>query len=458
MSDNDSQLQISEIAERIREMRHICGYSSEEMAKLTEFSLEDYKKFESGEHDIPFTFIHKCARVFDLDLSDLVEGQSARLTSYTLTRRKKGLMTVKENGISIESLAAKFKNKIASPYFCIYEYQPDLQDKPIQLVQHPGQEFNIVISGKLKVQVGDNFEILGPGDSIYFNSTTPHGELAVGDRKCKFVSVVIHSDLTDEIMKEQAAVREKQSKQLEVQNFIDQEETDEGNLLKLGFLDEDKFNFAFDVVDEIANNKPEKLAMIHLNREKNETRYTFRDMKALSSQAANYFTALGIKKGDKVMLVLKRRREFWPAILGLHKIGAVAVPATHQLKVHDFEYRFTNGEIKAIVCTCDDNTPDSVDKAAKNAPNLKHKLIVGEDREGWLRFDTGYKLFSNTYERREDSACGKDPMLMFFTSGTSGYPKMALHSYKYALGHFHTAKYWHCVQKNGLHLTISDTG
>ncbi|MCQ2489524.1 MAG: AMP-binding protein, partial [Clostridia bacterium] len=294
-------------------------------------------------------------------------------------------------------------------------------------------------------------------DSIYFKSSIPHGELAVDGAPCKFLSIILNSDVTEELYKEQSIVRAKQSEKLQVEKFITTVDAENGAPVSISFRDEDKFNFAFDVVDEIARNKPEKVAMIHLDRDKNEVRYTFRDMKDLSSQAANYFTSLGIKKGDRVMLVLKRRFEFWVAILGLHKIGAIAIPATHQLKDHDFEYRFNAAGVKAIVCTCDDNTPDAVD-AVLNAPTLEHKLIVGADRDGWKRFDEEYKLFSRRYLRTADSACGDDPMIMFFTSGTSGYPKMALHSCKYPLGHFHTAKYWHCVRSNGVHLTISDTG
>ena len=267
----------------------------------------------------------------------------------------------------------------------------------------------------------------------------------------------MNSDVTEELYKERSIVRAKQSEKLQVEKFVTTVDAENGAPISIEFRDEDKFNFAFDVVDEIARNKPEKVAMIHLDRDKNEVKYTFRDMKDLSSQAANYFTSLGIKKGDRVMLVLKRRFEFWVAILGLHKIGAIAIPATHQLKDHDFEYRFNAAGVKAIVCTCDDNTPDAVD-AVLNAPTLEHKLIVGADRDGWKRFDEEYKLFSRRYLRTADSACGDDPMIMFFTSGTSGYPKMALHSCKYPLGHFHTAKYWHCVRSNGVHLTISDTG
>ena len=454
--DKEKQ-QINEVVQRIKEMRDICGFSVEQMAEKTEVSTEQYELYETGTVDLPFTFVHKCALAFNIGLADLLEGQSARLSTYTVTRRNGGLTTAREDGITIQNLAPLFKDKLADPYFCVYEYDESLQDKPIKLVEHAGHEFNFVIKGSLRVQVGDHIETLHSGDSIYFKSSIPHGELAVDGAPCKFLSIILNSDVTEELYKEQSIVRAKQSEKLQVEKFITTVDAENGAPVSISFRDEDKFNFAFDVVDEIARNKPEKVAMIHLDRDKNEVRYTFRDMKDLSSQAANYFTSLGIKKGDRVMLVLKRRFEFWVAILGLHKIGAIAIPATHQLKDHDFEYRFNAAGVKAIVCTCDDNTPDAVD-AVMNAPTLEHKLIVGADRDGWKRFDEEYKLFSRRYLRTADSACGDDPMIMFFTSGTSGYPKMALHSCKYPLGHFHTAKYWHCVRSNGVHLTISDTG
>ena len=457
MTGNKEQQQIFEVVQRIKEMRDICGFSVEQMAEKTEVSTEQYELYETGTVDLPFTFVHKCALAFNIGLADLLEGQSARLSTYTVTRRNGGLTTAREDGITIQNLAPLFKDKLADPYFCVYEYDESLQDKPIKLVEHAGHEFNFVIKGSLRVQVGDHIETLHSGDSIYFKSSIPHGELAVDGAPCKFLSIILNSDVTEELYKEQSIVRAKQSEKLQVEKFITTVDAENGAPVSISFRDEDKFNFAFDVVDEIARNKPEKVAMIHLDRDKNEVRYTFRDMKDLSSQAANYFTSLGIKKGDRVMLVLKRRFEFWVAILGLHKIGAIAIPATHQLKDHDFEYRFNAAGVKAIVCTCDDNTPDAVD-AVMNAPTLEHKLIVGADRDGWKRFDEEYKLFSRRYLRTADSACGDDPMIMFFTSGTSGYPKMALHSCKYPLGHFHTAKYWHCVRSNGVHLTISDTG
>lgn len=158
------------------------------------------------------------------------------------------------------------------------------------------------------------------------------------------------------------------------------------------------------------------------------------------------------------MLVLKRHYQFWFAILGLHKLGAIAIPATNQLVEHDFTYRFQAAGVNAIICTADGDTANQVDLAVEKLGQPLTKIMVGGEKEGWHNYDKEYVLFSRRYERTPDAPCGDDPMLMFFTSGTTGYPKIAMHSYKYALGHFVTAKYWHMAERDGLHFTISETG
>ena len=145
-------------------------------------------------------------------------------------------------------------------------------------------------------------------------------------------------------------------------------------------------------------------------------------------------------------------------MIGLNKLGAIAIPATNQLQEHDFEYRFNSAGVSAILCTADGDTSNQVDIASKKSPTLIHKIMVNGKKDGWRSFDEEYSLFSTHFKRTEDSPCGNDTLLMFFTSGTSGYPKIATHNHKYPLGHFHTAKYWHAVDTEGLHFTISDTG
>ncbi|MBP3691997.1 MAG: cupin domain-containing protein, partial [Clostridia bacterium] len=164
---------LSEVAQRIREMREIFGMSVEDMATKTEVSVKEYTDYESGKLDFPFTFIHKCSLAFGIGITDLLEGHSANLSSYTVTRKGKGQETAKEDGIKINNLAPKFRDKIAQPYWVRYEYNAAQQNKPIHLTKHSGQEFDLVLSGRLKVQIGEHVEILDEGDSIYYNSSTP---------------------------------------------------------------------------------------------------------------------------------------------------------------------------------------------------------------------------------------------------------------------------------------------
>ena len=450
---------LKEVAKRIREMREICDITETDMAKKTEVSLEDYKAYENGELDFPFTFIHKCSLAFGIGITDLLEGQSAHLSSYTVTRKGQGQETAKEDRIEIQNLAPLFRKKIAEPYWVRYEYSEELQSKPIHLTKHSGQEFDFVMSGRLKVQIGENVEYLSEGDSIYYNSSTPHGMIAVDGRDCLFVAVVLPGeDVKENVIRDTIVSAHSGNKEYVSSKFVECTEAENGALQKIEFKNEDKFNFAFDIVDEIAKKSPEKLAMLHIDKNKVERRFTFNDMKRASNQCANYFKSLGIKKGDRVMLVLKRHYQFWYAILALHKLGAVAIPATNLLQEHDFDYRFNAAEVSAIVCTADGDVAHQVDLAAPASPTLKTKILVGGEREGWHNFDEEFPLFSAHFYRTEDTACGNDLMLMFFTSGTTGYPKIAAHNYKYALGHYVTAKYWHGVDENGLHFTISETG
>lgn len=450
--------QLMEVAFRIKEMREVCGFSEAEMAEKTDCTVEQYRLYEEGRVDFPFSFIHKCAKAFGIGKTDLLEGQSSNLSSYTVTRKGQGKITSREDGIEINNLAPLFRNKLAEPYLAKYEYRAELQDRPIHTITHPGQEFDIVLSGKLKVRVGNHTEILEEGDSIYYKSSSPHGMIAVDGEDCTFLAVVIADESATEQEIQATFVTAKTTHQLEIKKFIDTVEDEKGVLQQLTYKNEEKFNFAFDVVDAVADKYPDKLAMLHISNDKTERRFTYKDMKKESARAANYLLSLGIKKGDRVMVVLKRHYQFWITALALHKIGAVMIPATNQLVEHDFEYRFEAAGVSAILCTADGKVADHVDSAAEKYGNLKHKIIVGADREGWHNFDTEYKFFRSIYARTDDTACGNDTMLMFFTSGTTGYPKIAEHSYKYALGHFITARYWHSIQPNDLHLTISDTG
>ena len=450
---------LMEVAMRIREMREIAGLTSEQMAAKTDVGHSEYLRYEAGMCDLPFTFIHKCSLVFGIGITDILEGHSARLSSYTVTRRGEGQATAKEDGIEIQNLAPMFRGKLAEPYWVTYEYSDAQQNKPIHLTTHSGQEFDLVVKGSLKVQVGENVEVLHEGDSIFYNSSTPHGMIAVGGEECVFCAVVVSGEekVEEKVVRESIATA-RSTETLVCEKFVKTVEDEKGCLESITFPNSETFNFGFDIVDEIANKYPDKLAMLHLDKYKNERRFTFKDIKRASAQTANYFKSLGIKRGDRVMLVLKRHYQFWFAMVALHKLGAVAIPATNQLKDHDFAYRFDAAGVSAIVCTADGDVAEIADRAALQCPQVTTKILVGGKREGWHDFDEEYGLFSGKFERTPDASCGNETALMFFTSGTTGNPKMAAHKHTYALGHYVTAKYWHCCERDGLHLTISDTG
>ena len=458
MAEADTQ-RLMDIAIRIRELRDIWGFTEEEMAEKTEITPELYREYESGTVDLPFTFIHKCSLAFEVGITDLLEGRQAHLSSYAVTRKGHGQETAKEDGIEITNLAPMFLNKISEPYYVRYEYREELLNKPIHMTTHYGQEFDYVLSGRMKIQVGDNVEYLSEGDSIYYNSATPHGMIAVDGQDCLFLAMILPGEKQEETLIRNTMLSHIKTvpEVLISDQYVETEEDEHGRLQKIRFKNINRFNFAFDIVDEIGRKKPEKLAMIHIAEDKTERRFTFYDIKRASSQAANYFKALGIRKGDRVMLVLKRRYEFWFAILGLHKLGAVAIPATAQLQAHDFEYRYKAAEVNAILCAGDD-VAYQAELGAENYDAPLLKIFVGGKREGWRDFDEEYSLYSSHCHKNGASAGGDDPMIMFFTSGTTGYPKIAVHSHKYPLGHYITAKYWHGVSSGGLHFTISDTG
>lgn len=220
------------------------------------------------------------------------------------------------------------------------------------------------------------------------------------------------------------------------------------------------FNFAFDVADAYADEKPDKLALLWVNDADPEMRYTFGDLKNLSNRAANYFTGLGIKKGDFVMLILKQRYEYWVCVLALHKIGAIAIPATHLLTEKDIVFRNNAAGIKMIITVDDAQVACNVDAAQPESETLKIKMTLSMRRDGWLTYYDGIENASAVFDRPggEGRTCIDDPMLLYFTSGTSGMPKMVIHTYEYALDHLITAKYWHNVGEDEFHLTLADSG
>ena len=271
------------------------------------------------------------------------------------------------------------------------------------------------------------------------------------------------------------------------ERYVDESFDDKGLLARFRANYPDSFNFAYDIVDDIATNDPDRPAMVWCNPEGEEHRFTFADMKYWSDKTANVFAAHGIGRGDMVMVILRRHYQFWFVATALDKLGAVMVPATFMLKEHDLSYRLNSAEVKAIVCTDCEDIAQVTDNVQAECPSLTKKFLVNAAggglmidtaaahgygaalsgpegickaagvRPGWIDFNTEVRAASSAFERRETSA--SDPMLMYFSSGTSGNPKMVMHDQGYAVAHTLTAKWWHNVKSDGgLHFTIADTG
>ncbi len=275
--------------------------------------------------------------------------------------------------------------------------------------------------------------------------------------------------------------------------YVDEAYDENGLLTKFDITMPDNFNFAYDVVDDIAINDPERTAMVWCNPEGEEHTFTFADMKTWSDKTANFMADCGIGRGDFVMVILRRHYQFWFTMLALEKLGAVAVPATFMLKEHDLTYRLNGADIKAIIATSAGDIAVTIDAVVEECPSVETLILVNpagagltprdEDgnwvapagelvgealsgpagicaapvaREGWRDFNSEVRAASADFTRRETA--GADPMLMYFSSGTSGNPKMVLHDSGYALAHLITAKHWHNVNPEGLHFTIADTG
>lgn len=230
----------------------------------------------------------------------------------------------------------------------------------------------------------------------------------------------------------------------------------DGKLVGFEPIAPDTFNFAYDVIDEIAKQEPDRRAMLWCNDKGEEHTFTFADMMKYSNKTANLLASHGVKKGDFVVLVMKRHYQFWFTVLALHKIGAIGIPATNLLTKKDYVYRFNAADVSACVCTADGEVTDHVDEACEVCPQVKTKFIVRGKKDGWIDFDAELEAQPDTFERVETQIT--DPMLLYFTSGTTGMPKMVVHDHSYPLGHIITAKYWHNVIPDGLHLTLSDSG
>lgn len=232
-----------------------------------------------------------------------------------------------------------------------------------------------------------------------------------------------------------------------------------GQIIDYDLIVPETFNFAYDVIDRIAAIEPDRRAMHWCNEAGEQKVFTFGDFKRESDRCASFFLSVGICKGDRVMLILKRHYQFWFAILALHKIGAVAIPATNQLLPKDIVYRLKAADINAVVCTPDGDVSQNIEQAERESGQTLIKIMVRENRDGWAHFDRGLAEAKPFRKPAGDQIPQKDDMmLLYFTSGTTGLPKMVTHDFTYPIGHLPTARYWHRVDPDGLHLTVSETG
>ena len=451
--------QLVQMGNRLRELRTILEVSVADMAKSTEVSEEEYLAHEAGTVDSSISFIYLCAERLGVDLSQLVTGQSPKLSFYTLTRNNGGLPIRRRAGLEYMHRAVLLKNRQAEPL--VVKAPPQDENDPIPLSTHAGQEFDYILKGRLKVRLDDKIEILEPGDSVMYDSSHPHGMIAIGNEPCEFIAMVIRGDGEGPQAfepKPVETVSDDDQGDVIYHKFMSETLDEAGHLKAVQFHYPENYNFGFDVVDAIAAKDPDRLAMVWVSNKHECRKFTYRDISRYSNKTANYLTSLGIKKGDFVMLVLKRHYQFWFSMVALHKIGAIAVPATNQLQAKDFVYRFQEGQIKAIIHTSDGEVPEMVEEALKSCPNVKLRIVVGTPRyEGEHDFNREVEAFSDKFER-DPSLRAKEPALMYFSSGTTGYPKMILHAHTWSIGHIITARWWQHVQRGGLHLTISDSG
>ena len=451
---------LQQIGNRIRDIRQIMEISEEEMARVTGVTVEEYRKHEDGLVESPFAFLYLCAERFGVDVGVLVSGESPKLSLYNITRKGGGMPIKRREELDYRHLAPLLKNRNTEPLFV--RAQPQDEGLPIHLTTHPGHEFDYVLSGRLRIQLGEKIDVLNPGDSVLLDSSLPHGMVAADGKPCEFLAIVMYGEGTEApapapVAAPHAAAEPESEGRLLYQDYLDASFDENGILNKVKFHYPDTFNFAYDVLDRLAEKTPDKVALSWLSRTHEHREFTFKQISDMSCQAANYLVSLGIKKGDRVMMVLRRNWQFWILINALHRIGAVAVLAPNQLLVHDFQYRFDKATIRAIICTSDGEVLEQADAAANLCKSVEFRISTNGSRLGWLDFDASLERYSTVFKRPEGLKAS-DTMLMFFSSGTTGYPKIVTHIFSYPLGHIITARWWHCVDPNGLHLTISDTG
>ena len=245
----DNQLALT--AQRIKELRRIIGKTPEEMAIITGVSVEDYVRCENGESDFSFTFLHKCAKTFGVDIADLLTGENAKLSAFAIVRKGEGFPIARRKGFKYSHLATSFKSRLSEPFWVRAPYDAQAQNKPIPLASHAGEEFDYILKGCLKVQIGDHVDYLYEGDSVFYDSLTPHGMIAAGDGDCEFIAIVMdpaghaqeynaHEGLVGEVNRRSVSSEGEQI----WHDFIDVVEDEKGALKEINFKHKDNFNFA----------------------------------------------------------------------------------------------------------------------------------------------------------------------------------------------------------------------
>ena len=452
------ETKFKQIGQRIADIRQILEISTAEMARVTGVTEAEYLRHEEGEVESPFAFLHLCAERFGVDVGALVSGESPKLSFFDITRSGRGLPIERRENLDYRMLSPLLKNRHCNPLFV--RARPQDESLPIPVTTHSGHEFDYVLKGTLRVRLEDKIEVLNPGDSLLLDSSHPHGMVAANGEDCEFLAIVMDGmgEKPRPVPAPERPAEEGDGRHFLYQDYLTPGFDEHGVLNHVEIHYPDNFNFAYDVLDALAAKSPDKIGLCWMSRDHEIRRFTFRELAEKSCQAANYLTSLGIRKGDRVMLVLRRHWQFWVIINALHRIGAIAVMAPNQLLAHDFQYRYDKAGIRAIICTAYGSVMEEADKAAAESPSVEFRIGVNGARlEGWLDFDAALDRYSTRFERPE-GLTARDPMVMFFSSGTTGYPKIVTHCFTYPLGHIITARWWHNVNPDGLHLTISDTG
>ena len=452
---------LKQIGMRVQGIRTEANLSAEQVATALGISTAEYISYENGSAEAPFSFFYKLAEFFNIEISSVLSGENSNLNSYTITRSGEGFSLERRPGFSYLHQAIRMKNRVGEPFIITAPYEGEKPE--LKYSTHSGQEFILILEGSLLVVLKDKEEVLNEGDTIYIDGRAPHALTALNGKSCKFLSIVMHTNGADS-EPESFAVQPSRSENpslgegtLLYQKYMKEVWDEEGNLVKVDFDVPGDFNFAFDVLDHLAEKNPDKLAMRWVSNKKECKDLTFRNISENSSRTANMFYSMGIRKGDRVMLIVRRHYQFWYLLNALHKLGAVVIPAPVQLLGHDIEYRINKAHVKCVVCTAGDGVCDAVDSVTDKTPSLKWKFVVNGERDGWINYDSMYVNFPSVFARPANLKA-TDPLLIFFSSGTTGYPKMVEHDHTYPIGHIMTARHWHKVDPKGIHFTVADTG